>query len=139
MTYPFTLERDDNGTLLVAFPDFPWVHTFGEDAADARHHAGEALLTAIAFLIRERRPVPAPRTQKGNGAVTCSAMLAAKVSLHNELLRRNMTRAELARRLNLHRPQVDRLFDIRHASTLQQLERAAEALDARFKVELVGA
>ncbi len=138
MIYPFTLERDDNGTLLVSFPDLPWVHTFGEDAADATRHAEEALLTAIEFLIKERRPVPFPSAMEATGAPV-SAMVAIKVGLHNELLRRQMTRAELARRLHVHRPQVDRLFDIHHASTLGQLEKAAEVLDARFKIELVGA
>jgi antitoxin HicB len=35
MEYPVTLERDDNGTILVSFPDLPEAHTFGEDESDA--------------------------------------------------------------------------------------------------------
>jgi antitoxin HicB len=34
-TYPVTLEKDDNGTILVGFPDVPSAHTFGDDEADA--------------------------------------------------------------------------------------------------------
>src|SRR5262245_43037678 len=29
--YPVVLEKDDNETILVSFPDFPEVHTFGTD------------------------------------------------------------------------------------------------------------
>jgi antitoxin HicB len=137
--YAINFTPDSNGTLLVSVPDLPWVVTYGTDRDDAIAQAADAIETAIEFLIRERRPVPEPKRKKGDATVPCSAMLAAKVGLHNELLRHEMTRAELARRLHLHRPQVDRLFDIRHASTLDQLERAAEALNARFKLELVGA
>ena len=137
--YAINLTPDSNGTLLVSVPDLPWVVTYGTDRADAIAQAADAIETAIEFLIRERQPVPEPKTRKGDASVPCSAMLAAKVGLHNQLLRHRMTRAELARRLHLHRPQVDRLFDIRHASTLDQLEKAAAVLDSRLKVELVGA
>ena len=36
MTYPITLRRDTNDTYLVAFPDLPWVHTYGETKDEAR-------------------------------------------------------------------------------------------------------
>lgn len=136
--YAINLTPDSNGTLLVSVPDLPWVVTYGRDRANAIAQASDAIEAAIEFLIRERRPVPKPEAKKGYATVPCSAMLAAKVGVHNELLRHQMTRAELARRLHLHRPQVDRLLDIRHASTLEQLEKAAKVLDARLKVELVG-
>ncbi len=35
-------------------------------------------------------------------------------------------KAELARRFGWHMPQVDRLFDLRHASKLDQIEAAAQ-------------
>jgi hypothetical protein len=36
-------------------------------------------------------------------------------------------KAELARRLGWHMPRVDRLFDLRHASRIDQIEAAARA------------
>jgi antitoxin HicB len=48
-----------------------------------------------------------------------------------------ITRAELARRLDMHRPQVDRLFDIDHASTVGQLEQACKQLGVRLALEVV--
>jgi antitoxin HicB len=52
-------------------------------------------------------------------------MLAAKVG-----------KAALARRLNCHLPQIDRLLDLRHASRLDQLEAAFRALGKQLSVEI---
>ena len=45
-------------------------------------------------------------------------------------------KAELARRLGWHMPQVDRLFDLKHASKMEQLEAAAGVLGKRVLVEV---
>ena len=45
-------------------------------------------------------------------------------------------KAELARRLNCHLPQVDRLLDLRHASRLDQLEAAFRALGKQLSIEV---
>jgi antitoxin HicB len=43
-------------------------------------------------------------------------------------------KAELARRLGWHMPQVDRLFDLRHASKIDQIEAAAHALGRHIEI-----
>jgi antitoxin HicB len=45
-------------------------------------------------------------------------------------------KAELARRLGWHVPQVDRLFDLRHASKLDQIETAARTLGRTVEVRV---
>ncbi len=45
-------------------------------------------------------------------------------------------KAELARRLNCHLPQIDRLLDLAHASRLDQLEQAFAALGKRLEVAI---
>jgi len=45
-------------------------------------------------------------------------------------------KAELARRLNCHLPQVDRLLDLRHASRLDQLEAAFRALGKQLSIQI---
>lgn len=60
MDYPVIFERDDNDTILVSFPDFPEVHTFGTDEADAVAHAVDALATGIDAYIKAKRDIPLP-------------------------------------------------------------------------------
>ena len=45
-------------------------------------------------------------------------------------------KSELARRLGWHMPQIDRLFDWRHASKFDQIEAAANVLGKRDRVEV---
>ena len=45
-------------------------------------------------------------------------------------------KAELARRLGIHMPQVDRLLDLRHASRLEQIDAALRALGKQLVVSV---
>jgi len=58
MEYPVVLERDDNDTIHVSFPDFPG-HTFGDDEAEALH-ARDALRTIIDAYLANGRALPEP-------------------------------------------------------------------------------
>ena len=60
LAYPMVLEPDDNGTLLVTFPDVPEAVTFGENEADALKHAVEALETMLAARIADQEDLPLP-------------------------------------------------------------------------------
>ncbi len=57
-------------------------------------------------------------------------------SFYREMLAQGVRKAELARRLGWKAPQVDRLFDLGHASRLDQLEAAAKALGKHIDVTL---
>jgi antitoxin HicB len=47
-----------------------------------------------------------------------------------------MRKAEIARRLGWHKPQVDRLLDLRHDSRLDQIERAFATLGKRVRITI---
>lgn len=126
MEYPISLMRDDNDTLLVTCPDLPEVTTFGADEADALLHGRDAVEEALAARMDEFSPVPRP----GAGAprVRVRLSMAMKLELYWALDAAGMTRADLMRALGWHRNQVDRLFDPRHATRLDQFEAAFAAL-----------
>ncbi|MEX2615187.1 MAG: hypothetical protein WD767_03735 [Alphaproteobacteria bacterium] len=48
-----------------------------------------------------------------------------------------VTRAELAKRLHCHAPQVDRLLDLNHASRMDRIDAAFHALGQRISVAAV--
>ena len=66
MRYAVTLAPDDNGTVLVAVPDLPEVHTFGEDRADALSRAVDAIETALMGRIAAREDIPPPSAATGD-------------------------------------------------------------------------
>ena len=134
MQYPVTLARDDNDTMLVRFPDFPEAHTYGDDAADALAHAQDALATVIDAYIKDKREVPRPSTRVARHHVTVPALIEAKLALYEAMRSARVGKAELARRLDCHLPQIDRLLAMTHGSQFEQLEAAFQALGLRLVV-----
>jgi antitoxin HicB len=133
LRYAVTLRTDDNDTILVTFPDFPEAATFGEDREDALLRAIDALETAIQGRIGDREKVPLPNRPAAL-AVELPTQTSLKVLLYRAMRERNVRKANLARRLGWKAPQVDRLFDLQHASRLDQLEAAFAALGKRIDV-----
>jgi antitoxin HicB len=52
------------------------------------------------------------------------------------MLSEKIGKAEMARRLNCHLPQIDRLLDLAHASRLDRIEQAFLAVGKRLKISL---
>jgi antitoxin HicB len=134
--YPVTLTPDE-GTVLVTFADVPEAITFGADEQEALMQAIDALETGLSFYVDARQPLPVPsKAKRGQKTVSPSALECAKLGVYKAMTDQGMRKAELARRLGWHMPQVDRLFDLRHASKFEQLETAAAVLGKRLVLSL---
>lgn len=134
--YPVILTPDD-GTVLVTFPDVPEAITFGADTDEALLQAVDALESALSFYVDDRKPLPVPsKAKRGQKTVRPSALECAKLGVYRAMTEQGIKKAELARRLGWHMPQVDRLFDLRHASRLDQIEAAARALGRHIEVSV---
>lgn len=136
LTYPIEL-TDDDGTVLVTSPDFPELTTFGDDRDEAAARAVDALEEAIAARISNREAIPPP--SRGQIVVSLPTLTAIKVLLHQRMQNQAIGKAELARRLGWHMPQVDRVLDINHHSRLEQMDTALGALGCNLRVEVTDA
>ncbi|HYU13045.1 MAG TPA: type II toxin-antitoxin system HicB family antitoxin [Stellaceae bacterium] len=134
--YPVILEADDNGTLLVTCPDLPEVTTWGEDEADALNRASDAIEEALAARIFHRDDIPEPTAPGARPVATLPPLTIAKVALYRAARASGMTKAELGRRLGWHAPQIDRLFDLRHHSKIEQIDQALRTLGKRLVVSV---
>lgn len=130
-----TLTPDDNDTILVTFPDFPEAATYGDDEAEALARAVDALESVIDAYIRDKRDIPAPSAVTG-ASVTLPSLIDTKVQIYGAMRAQRVGKAELAKRLKVFLPQVDRLLDVRHGSKIDQLEAAAQALGTQLCVTL---
>ncbi|MDP7547375.1 MAG: type II toxin-antitoxin system HicB family antitoxin [Alphaproteobacteria bacterium] len=134
LSYPIKLTPDDNDTVLATSPDFPELTTFGDDNDDALMHAVDALETAIAYRIAHREDVPHP--SRGRNRASLPTQTTMKVLLYQAMREQGLKKADLARRLSWHSPQVDRLFDLSHASRVDQMDAAFAAIGCRLDVGL---
>ena len=131
LSYPIKLEEDD-GTMMATSPDFPELTTFGDDRDEAIARAVGAVEEAIAARIHDGRDIPPP--SRGNTCATLPALTAVKVILYRGMREQGIGKAELARRLGWHLPQVDRVLDVQHRSRLDRMEDALRAIGRRLEV-----
>lgn len=133
--YPVVL-TPDAGSVLVTFPDVPEAITFGQDEDEALLQAVDALETGLSFYVEARRPLPVPSAADGRPTVRPSALECAKLGVYQAMTEQGLRKTDLARRLGWHLPQVDRLFDLNHASRFDQIEAAARALGRHIEVRV---
>lgn len=133
--YPVELTPDDNDTVMVTFPDVPEAVTFGDDEADALARAPDALETALAGYIEDRRNIPTPSPAQGRPVVDLTLLAALKLEAYMAMRARQWRKADLARALAVNPRQVDRLLDLHHATPISQLEAAFSVCGRRVIVE----
>lgn len=136
MDYPVELVPDDNDSLLVTFPDVPGAISFGSDEGEALANAVDALETIFSALITDRREIPTPSAPRGRKTVSPSLLGSLKISVYRAMRERGWRKADLARSLSLNPRQIDRLLDLRHGSTVAQLDQALKACGKRVEVDL---
>lgn len=138
--YQIEIIPDDNDTFFVTCPALPEVTTFGETREDATINAIGAIEEALASRLERWAEIPAledgTNVLDGRHFVPLPTQAVAKVLLYRLLRERGVTRAELHRRLHVHREQVDRLFRLDHASRMDQFDAAFKALGVHLALTL---
>ncbi len=132
--YPATITKDGRD-LLVTFKDVPEAITFGKTESDALSKAVDALETGLSFYVDARKPLPKPsKAKRGQRLISPSALESAKLGVYQAMMNQGIKKAELARRLGWHMPQIDRLFDLKHSSKFDQIEAAATVLGCHIEI-----
>ena len=134
--YPFTLAPDEDGRLVVAFPDVKGASTDGADEAEAVANASDCLTAALIGYIRSREAIPRPSPARGRSTVTLAPLVAAKLALYSALLEQRITNADLAERMGKPESEVRRLLDLDHRSDIGQIEAALAALGKRLDIRV---
>jgi antitoxin HicB len=136
--YRVALDMDTNDSFLVTAPQFPEVTTFGRDQKEALSNGRRAIEEAIAARIAEGDDIPHPleRTSGKGWFVEIPVLVYLKAALYMICRDKGISRAEIARRMHVHREQVDRLFRLDHNSRLDQIENAFRAIDVPLRVDV---
>ena len=59
LAYPVSLERQEDGSILVSFPDIPEALTEGKTEQEALAEAEDCLVAALGGYVQARRAMPA--------------------------------------------------------------------------------
>ncbi len=132
--------EDDEGTVLVTSPDFPEVITFGDTREEALHYAVGAFREIIAGKIFDKEPIPEPsKIRPKDDFITLPLQTEIKVRLYQSLNDSGIKKSDLARKLKVHRQEIDRLFDFKQSTSIGKLESAFAALGKQLKIEVADA
>ncbi len=128
LRWPAELVRQDDGSVLVSFPDVPEALTEGETEAEALTLAQDCLIAALGGYVDHRRAVPWPSATQGRVAIALPVLVAAKIALYDAMRAKGVSNIALAERLGLSESAVRRLVDLDHRSHIGQVETALQAL-----------
>ena len=135
--FPARLEPDEEGRLVVHFPDLPEALTDGADKAEALAEAADCLSEALAGRINRGEDIPPPsRLRRGLHWVAPDPTMALKAVLYSALRARKMSVADLAHRLGIDDRKAARLVDPRASGRLSSLESALSSLGYSIAIEV---
>ncbi len=135
--YPVILTPDENGTVIVQFPDVPEALTVGADGANAVEWAQDALVVALSGYMDERRDIPAPSSpDPGQKTVSLPPQIAMKLAIYQGMRDQGVTQAALGERIGVDGRQVRRILDLDHNTSLSHLVYALKALGKELVIDI---
>lgn len=134
--YPVSLTADKKaGGYVVTCRDVPEAITQGESVDHALADAVGALEAAIEMRIDDGLTIPLPSPAKRREhLVALPVTTAMKAALCLVMDEQGITKAELARMLQLDEKEARRILNPRHPTKVNTMERALHALGKRVEV-----
>ncbi len=138
--YPCEIASDEDGELVVTFPDVPEAITGGRDRAETLRLAADALGAALAGYVHDHRDIPHPgAAAPDQELVAVPAMMTAKLALYSAMRSQNITKSELARRLGIRQSAIQKLTDPDSQSRIGQLQAALDAVGCQLVIDVTAA
>ena len=133
--YPAEIERDEDGRVVVTFPDFGWGATDGATRDEALLEARDLLRELIAATIREGKDLPEPsRAGKQRPLVVPPVQVALKAALYEAYREAGISQRRLARELDIAESEVRRMLNPEHGTKAATMDRALRRLGKRVTV-----
>lgn len=137
--YPFKALSEDDG-VTVTFPDVPEAIAAGDDLVEALAVAEDVLADALLTYVEKGKDLPHPPVNPRSAKVIAvPAPVAAKLAVWETWKAAEISKSELARRMDIKEGEARRILDPNHATKLPTLERALRALGKKLVVSVEAA
>ncbi len=125
------------GGFVVTFPDVPEAITEGDDMADAREQAADALGVGLLTYLEMGRELP--EAKASGEMIKPNADVAMKIALIETFRASGITRMELARRIGKDEKEARRMLDPGKSTKLPLMAAALAAMGQRLVIGLEAA
>lgn len=138
MEYAALFEPAEEGGFVITIPAFGWGVSQGDTEQEAREMAVALLQTLIQEHIRKGESLPLPNRLRGKKyrMIELPANVALKTELYIAFKASGITKTALAQKLGIPRTNVDRLFDFKNHTRLEQIEAAFHALGKGLTIDV---
>ncbi|MBA3813700.1 MAG: type II toxin-antitoxin system HicB family antitoxin [Alphaproteobacteria bacterium] len=130
--YPCIIQKDGDHKYFVTFPDFPETLTEGDAQEEALFNASEALTSTLEGRAEEDMEIPLPAQSASGMMIYPSSRVQAALLVR--FGRKGRKKADIARSLGTSWPVVSNMEDLRHWTTLSQLDKTAAILGKKLVV-----
>ena len=138
MEYAALFEPAAEGGFVITIPAFRWGVSQGDTEQEAREMAAALLQTLIQEHVRKGEPLPLPNKSRGKKyrMIELPAKVALKTELYIAFKASGITKTALAQKLGIPKTNVDRLFDFKNHTRLEQIEAAFRALGKGLTIDV---
>ena len=141
--FPCNIIRDEEEAevtgreaYVVTFPDVYGANTGGWSWQEALEMAEDCLAVALGGYVKYGEDIPTPGPlSDGQVLIAVPLIVAAKLTLYTALREQDITRADLAAKLDMTESAVHNLLNPNRFSHISQIERALKAVDRSLIVE----
>ncbi|OOF51974.1 hypothetical protein BKK54_01150 [Rodentibacter genomosp. 1] len=140
--YPATLEQvEENGKPYyigtLQFSDNSNAIVQADTGSEAITELESALIGAVEFAFKDDDPFPEPTSpKKGDILVLMPTLVEAKVLIHNERIKRKLSKTELGKLAGFTPAEMQRLLNPWYKSGIDKLDKLSQALNQMLKLAL---
>ena len=128
MLYPAKFDLED-GCYVVTFRDIPEALTQGYSFDEAKEMSLDALVTALDFYFDDQKTVPVPSpAQEGEHLIELPISIWSKILLLNTMLEARISQADLAKKMQKSRQEMQRIIDLNHNTKIDTIVDALKIL-----------
>ena len=131
------LQKGDDALYTAQSVSFPDIVVRGATEEEACTKLQRAVERVFFTALKGKKLIPMPtKVNKNRFVVTFPALVMAKIYLVNTMIEKRIQKTELARRLQCHMQQIDRLLDFSHASKIERVEEALKVLGRGLELKM---
>lgn len=138
-SYPLELERDEDGRVVVSFPDVPGALTDGPDEAEALALAGDCLVAALGGYVKLGKLIPQASSVPGAIRIDLPPLIAAKLAVYEAMRAKGIDQTTIAGMLGVSTQTVRKLLDLDSRSHIGEVEKALAVLGKKLVVDVLEA
>ena len=128
MYYPAKFTQED-GAYIVTFRDVPESITQGGNFEEAMFLAEDVLICGLEFYFENDKPIPLPSEPQADEIMVYLSDIVYVKALE-------MSKAELARFMDVRPPEMQRILDPRHNTKLDTISRMLSKLGRPLKLSI---